>query len=466
MIVSERNKANNNNNALIVFTREPEAGRTKTRLMPYFSASQCADLHRCMLKDISKELRKADADIIVAYTLGDGSDDSAEPHFLKEIMGGSTVFISQRGDDIGSKMQNAIGDVLNLGYRKVVLIGTDIPEIEAETIDTSFAMLDVCDVVMGPTEDGGYYLIGMKALHPEAFNVRTYGMATVFEETTASLIHAGLKVEKVESYSDIDIPVDIRGFRRRMREDTHLRKSHTGKFLAEKAGISVIVPVYNEAAEIGNLILQLKPHLDECELIIVDGGSTDDTPEIIKNCGDSRIICLNTKKGRAVQMNAGAQASTGDILFFLHCDSILPERFMDEIRRVMAANDWGCFRVGFPSRNFFMMTNCLFSNHRAFSRNLPFGDQGIFIDRDLFFEAGMFPEIPLMEDYEFSMRMRCHKGAKGPGSTRKKLITSTRRYGTGTTSILRTELHMWKLRRMYRKGVSTEIIKSMYDDIR
>lgn len=466
MIGSARRKSNINNNALIVFTREPEAGRTKTRLMPYFSASQCADLHRCMLKDISREVRKADADIVVAYTLGNGSCDSAEPHFLKETMGRNAVFIKQRGDDIGSRMQNAIEDVLDLGYRKAVLIGTDIPEIEAETIDASLAMLDVCDVVMGPTEDGGYYLIGMKAIHPEAFNVGSYGMATVFDETAASLMHAGLKVEKAEPYSDIDIPADVSGFRRRMREDPHLRRSHTGRFLAEKAGISVIVPVFNEEAEIERLIRQLGPYLDECELIIVDGGSTDATSEKIKNCGDSRIICLNTEKGRAVQMNAGAQASKGDILFFLHCDSILPERFTDEIRRVMAAYDWGCFRVGFPSHNFFMMTNCLFSNHRAFSRSLPFGDQGIFIDRDLFFEAGMFPAIPLMEDYEFSMRMRCHKGAKGPGSTGKKLITSARRYGTGTKSILRTEFHMWKLRRMYRKGVSAKIIKSMYDDIR
>lgn len=165
-------------------------------------------------------------------------------------------------------------------------------------------------------------------------------------------------------------------------------------------------------------------------------------------------------------MNTGARKATGDILFFLHCDSVLPHAFFDEICRVMESNDWGCFRVKFPSSNFFMMTNSIISNHRALFRKIPFGDQGIFIDRDLFFNAGLFPEIPLMEDYEFSLRMKQCKGAKGPGLTKKWLITSARRYGTGTGSILKTELCMWKLRRMYRSGTDAVLLNSMYDDIR
>ena len=211
--------------------------------------------------------------------------------------------------------------------------------------------------------------------------------------------------------------------------------------------------MYNEAAEIGRLVGQLKPYRNECEIIIVDGESTDGTPGKIREyAGEASrdILVLEEKKGRSLQMNAGAGKSTGDILFFLHCDCTLPEKFLEEIRRVMAANDWGCFRVKFPSSNFFMLTNCIISNHRALCRRLPFGDQGIFINRDLFFEAGMFPEIPLMEDYEFSIRMKRRKGVRGPGMTRKWLITSARRYGRGTGSILRTEMQMWKLRRMYR----------------
>ena len=84
----------------------------------------------------------------------------------------------------------------------------------------------------------------------------------------------------------------------------------------------------------------------------------------------------------------------------------------------------------------------------------------------MFFEAGMFPEIQLMEDYEFSMRMRCRKDARGPGLTRKMLITSARRYGRGTGSILRKEIQMWKLRYMYRHGTDPGLLQNMYDDLR
>lgn len=458
-------KNSSSRNALIVFTREPEPGKTKTRLMPYFSPEQCAELHRCMIKDISREMKNADVSVVVAFT----SDDAAEPAFLRKTMGKDTLFIKQRGGDIGVRMQNAIDDVLSLGYDKVILIGTDIPEIKAETINTSLELLASDDIVLGPTADGGYYLIGMKVMHPEAFNVKVFGVASVFDETVTSLKKAGLSVGKSDTYSDMDIPDDLAGFRRRMKKDARLRRSHTGRFLAQNSRLSVIVPVYNEAAEISKLMKQLIPYRNECEIIIVDGGSTDRTLDIINECAGEAvrdILILKDKKGRAVQMNAGAKAASGDVLFFLHCDSILPKHFTKEIRRIMAAYDWGCFKVKFPSSNFFMMTNCIISNHRALCRKLPFGDQGIFIDKDLFIKAGMFPEIPLMEDYEFSMRMRSRKGTRGPGVTRKKIITSSRRYGTDTSDILKTEIQMWKLRRMYRHGVDPVILKEMYDDIR
>jgi GT2 family glycosyltransferase len=130
----------------------------------------------------------------------------------------------------------------------------------------------------------------------------------------------------------------------------------------------------------------------------------------------------------------------------------------------MAKNEWGCFGVKFPSRNFFMFTNRVISNHRAFCRQLPFGDQGIFIDRNLFFETGMFPEIPVMEDYEFSRRLRRY-GFR-PGVTARRITSSPRRYGEGTRSILKTEISMWYLRYLYRKGCSMEKLKEKYMDIR
>ncbi len=444
-----------NNKALIVFTREPEPGKTKTRLMPYFTQEQCAGLHSCMLRDISREMKSADADIIVAYTGGRNG-----PEFLRKTFGKTAVFIEQIGADIGARMKNAIKEALELGYDKVVLIGTDIPEIRAESVNDAFSKLDSSDIVLGPTEDGGYYLIGMSLVHPEAFEVKVYGTGSVFEETAESLRLADLSVALADKYPDIDTPEDISAYRKRMREDSSVRNSHTGRYIRDAARISVIIPVFNESGEVGCMMEQLREYKKECEIIFVDGGSTDDTVSRIGNA----FTVISGEKGRGAQMNRGALESTGDILFFLHCDSLLPEGFDREIRRVMSVHDWGCFGVRFPSKNFFMLTNRIISNYRASMRKLPFGDQGIFIDRKLFFDTGMFPEIPLMEDYEFSLKMKQHGIA--PGMTGKRLVSSDRRYGTGTKSILKTEICMWKLRRMYRRGVSPDVLRSYYNDVR
>jgi rSAM/selenodomain-associated transferase 2 len=232
------------------------------------------------------------------------------------------------------------------------------------------------------------------------------------------------------------------------------------KFLRKTDKISVIVPVYNEEKTIRPLIKQLREIKDECEIIIVDGGSTDKTLEYI----DDDFKVLHSPKGRAAQMNLGALSSSGDILFFLHCDSELPKRPFEQIRRVMKKYRVGCFGIAFHSHNFFMFTCRVISNHRIKDRNVVFGDQGIFIDRKLFFDLGMFPEIPIMEDYQFSLNLK-ERGEK-IGITRKRIYTSDRRFPEGTIPKLKEMWKMNRLRKKYRDGVDIEIISKMYEDVR
>lgn len=439
---------------------------TKTRLMPELTAEQCAELHRCFLKDISKEMRALDAELFIAYTGG-------EPVFLRKAFRRSFRegrAFEQSGADLGERMENAFRHVLGHGYDKAVLIGTDIPEIKAETIDDAFDRLDGSDIVMGPTSDGGYYLIGMKEARHEAFDVRLYGVGTVFDETVASIRAAGLTVSQVRAYSDIDEPADLTELRDRMVYDRELRRSETGRALTRDASISIIIPVYNEAGIIDMMTDQMKSCGDDAEIIFVDGGSTDGTLEKLERAAaeaersGTRFRMISSEKGRGIQMNRGVLESSGEILFFLHCDCRLPEDFISEIRDCIAEHPYGCFGIRYDSHNLFMLTNRIISNHRAWSRGLPFGDQGIFMDRKLFFDLGMYPEIPLMEDYELALRAR--RLGMRPAGTKKRILPSDRRYGCRTLSILKTELRMWNLRRLYRKGRSAEELSACYDDVR
>ena len=141
--------------------------------------------------------------------------------------------------------------------------------------------------------------------------------------------------------------------------------------------ISIIVPVYNEASTIDELIDSLKQFKDYCEIIFVDGGSTDGTNRIIE--GKHRLV-YSPKKGRSFQMNYGASLSKGDILLFLHADSFLPSDALNQIQKIIFQGyKVGCFKIKFDSRNILMKICGFMSNLRVRLRNIAFGDQGIFI---------------------------------------------------------------------------------------
>lgn len=440
--------------AVIVFTRIPIPGQTKTRMRPYLSPTECAEIHKCFLRDIAAECQKTGKDIFVFYT-PQGKQQSLFP-----IFGIQAVYREQRGGDLGQRMYLAISDVLAAGYESCVLFGTDIPEIKAEDLDLAFGKLKNCDVVFGPSGDGGYYLVGMKKPRQEVFSEKNYGHGSVLADAVAGLRECGIRIGYLRQLDDMDRPGDLQRLYLRLKRQKKLGCSHTGRFLLRHLKISVIIPIYNEEKKIQSIQRQLADLRNKCEIIFTDGGSTDQT---LAKIGPGFKV-IQVPKGRAQQMNAGARESSGDILFFLHCDSRLPAAALTQIRRVMINYQVGGFGIAFQSRNFFMMTNRIISNHRMKYRGIIFGDQGMFIDRKLFFDLGGFPDLPIMEDYQFSLNLR-QKGIK-IGMTRRRIYTSDRRYPQGTIPKLRVMWRMAMLRRMYRRKVPAEQIARLYKDIR
>ncbi len=442
--------------AIIIFTRVPMPGKTKTRMMPLLSPRQCAKLHICFLKDIRKECEKCFGDIFVCYT----PDEDVQKKYLEKILGKQRGYFPQRGEHLGERMFRAFETVFAKGYEECILIGTDVPELRSDDLNRAFDVLKTQDVVFGKTHDGGYYLVGMKKARREVFGLGQYGHGAVLEDTIKALYQAGITVGYTKKHWDMDTPLDLKEYRKRMRVSKEGKQTETGRYAAGITPVSIIIPVYNEEKGIVKFQEQLKELQGKCEILFVDGGSTDRTLELI----EPGYTVIRSEKGRGKQMNAGARESCGDILFFLHCDSQLPPRPLAEIRRVMRDHQAGCFGIAFHSRNFFMLTCRVISNHRIKDRKVMFGDQGIFVDRELFFEAGMFPEIPIMEDYQFSLTLK-EKGVK-LGMAGRRIHTSDRRFPKGTIPKLKLMWKMNRLRKMYRDGVPIERISDMYRDIR
>ena len=222
--------------------------------------------------------------------------------------------------------------------------------------------------------------------------------------------------------------------------------------------ISVIIPIYNEEKTIRSLLRTIEPIRGKAEILFVDGGSTDNTRALIPQS----YTVLDSPKGRANQMNFGAKHSSGEVLFFLHCDSELPADAIEQIEMVMQNHRAGCFGIAFHSKNFWMRCCQVISNHRVKDRKVMFGDQGIFIERDLFFEVGGFPDLPIMEDYQFSLTLKEKKIKLG--MAKKRIYTSDRRFREG--GMLKVMWKMNRLRAMYRKGVDIQEISRLYRDIR
>lgn len=216
--------------AIICFTRVPKPGVTKTRLLPILTGDQCARLHTAFLKDLASVYENVAADLYVAYT--------ADPDWemLKDIFSTAYGFFPQEGADLGEKMYNALSCVLERGYESVVLTGADLPLMKETHLEAGFAALDRADIAIGPTSDGGYYLIGMKAPHEEIFCVSGYGGATALENTLTAGQQAGLEIALTLPCDDVDTPEDLRGLMGRLSPE-----SATFRYLQQlkKEGVSL-----------------------------------------------------------------------------------------------------------------------------------------------------------------------------------------------------------------------------------
>ena len=225
--------------------------------------------------------------------------------------------------------------------------------------------------------------------------------------------------------------------------------------------LSIILPVLNEEIILESQLIRLKKQCEqyECELIIVDGGSQDQTVAIAEKYGH----VIHAARGRAIQMNTGASMADGDVFLFLHADTQLPLDAFPAIEHALQAPDvvGGAFQICFNSNQWSYRLVALATNLRSRLRKSFTGDQAYFIRASSFQAVGGYPDQPLMEDLEIITRLK----AIGSLILLPQYVTTSARRHT-RLGLLPSVLFMWYLRVLYTFGTSPTRLQRMYRDIR
>jgi rSAM/selenodomain-associated transferase 2/rSAM/selenodomain-associated transferase 1 len=421
---------------LIIFGRYPEPGRTKTRLIPLLGAARAADFQRELTeRTLSKDrlaARRRPVDL-------EGCFDGGSFEKLRRWLGPGLVFSHQSPGNLGERMKTAFLNAFRQGAQHVVLHGTDIPDLTVGHLDDALDALNSHDLVLGPSMDGGYWLIGLEK-PADLFDGMAWGTSSVFEKTVAAARAQGLSVHVLSPLTDMDTGETIM---QRMPEWARARPY-----------LSVIIPALDEEAHIEETILNAQS--PDAEVIVVDGGSGDST---VKRAERAGAAVLRGPRGRALQQNAGAAAASGSVLLFLHADTLLPKDYVTQVfetlmdRRVAL----GAFRFR-TDLDRPLMRGIEFTTHiRSRYLRLPYGDQALFLRKSHFQAAGGFPEMPIAEDLVF-VRLVSKLGRVGIAPA--DAITSARRWKE--VGLLRTTLINQVILAGFALGISPKTLARLY----
>ena len=398
---------------LIVMARWPEPGRVKTRLAKAIGAREAATAYEEIAAYCVRRMKAT------AISLGERLEvrlDGSTPHQARRWLGYGIAIRRQNGGTLGDRLASAAASAFAGGAKQVVLVGSDCPDLSGDDVRAALASLSSgVSVALGPAMDGGYYLIALSVRDAETvipalleYSEITWGSNQVLEETLRAASRAGVAVDLLpRELSDIDRPEDLE------RWDA-LKSRH--EFARQEPTIAAIIPTLDESEMIVRTIESCRAAgIDD--IIVVDGGSSDGTVELASSAG-ARVT--EAPRGRASQMNAGARVASADVLCFLHADTRLPAMASTQITDSLSdpTVSAGAFKYGVgAAQDVADMVNEAAGDLRYTLFGLPYGDQALFCRRQDFEDLGRYTEIPVMEDYELSERMReFGRIATAPGS--------------------------------------------------
>ena len=296
--------------ALIVMAKQPEPGTTKTRLTPGLSSEEAAELYEAMLTDIVANLAaRTDTDLIIASA----SEDSIG--WFEQAFPGIPV-VAQRGETLGERLDHVLGNALDDGYDSVFAISSDSPDLPASHLSDAFAMLDAdsIDVVLGPSEDGGYWTIGWKQRWTNMVVNVEMSRSDVLDNSVRIATESGARVSLAGEWYDIDEIEDVTRLARGLPSE---RLPLLSALLAEHQAVgsdapkvSVVIPALDEGENIAAVVEGLFEYGADY-VVVADNGSTDDTAAQARAAGAEVVSEPRRGYGYACQRGSEAAIAAG-----------------------------------------------------------------------------------------------------------------------------------------------------------
>ena len=220
----------------VVMVKAPRAGAVKTRLVPPLTREDAASLASCFARDTLAAVRRVVREVLVAYAPGDGRA-SLEALFQDEGL----LWFEQRGEDLGARIESAAAHAFSRGHGPVVVVGTDSPTLPASFVERAVASLSAgeSDVALGPAEDGGYYLVGLRKLFGGLFRDVEWSTPLVYRQTAENASRRGLRLLELPRWYDVDTQADLLRLRDEIITDegARLRAPHTREWLRAHASL-------------------------------------------------------------------------------------------------------------------------------------------------------------------------------------------------------------------------------------
>lgn len=451
--------------ALAVFVKNPARVPVKTRLAEEIGGVAARRFYELCLEVLREDSRlwSSIADVIVSPSSAHDLD------WARRFFGREAV--AQPEGDLGARLGAVDAFLRARGYETVAFAGSDAPALAPQQLFDALkrfgdaalaASRSPARAILGPAEDGGFWLLAASRALPELSKLR-FSTDHAFEDTRRRLEEAAFAVETAPLSYDVDEGADLARLEAELRAAPHLSPARRAlrDWMRQRPRLTVIVPMLNEERRIGGLIQQLQALRPRPEIIVVDGGSVDGGCAAAEKQMQGADRLLHCEAGRALQMNAGAAAATGNSLLFLHADTSLSQAAWDEMLRVLDDGETGGGAFSFK-----LEKGAVDWRERTIERGVElrrrlfgtaYGDQGFFVRREVFDEIGPFRPMPLMEDVEWFSRLKATGRCK---ILRQAVSTSSRRIHA--RGWIKSSAINLGLRLLYEAGMSPERLAKIY----